>query len=290
MKQFQILLALSLTIACFGSIYLKFEERTAEETIIFFPLNESAHFTSAETSLEVESLEKNKEWKVQWRTKSTLNQKAYLRQDLSLLFRNGRLKQKMSKWEQNTDSVSLKNTVSGSDNSLLQSVTFHYAEIHNGDDSITSAQSMSKEQLYLIISSHHPTATDGDSKTAEEKEWKRVMDKAGKEQIKSTTKQALKKYRLMPQNYHIIPLTELPMYTQKPFPGFTDRQTQRILGNLWEGLYKNYFLGVKKEDGTTASPIGSSIPLIFLPKTTKFIYIVIPLKDGELIKLQQMIP
>ena len=90
--------------------------------------------------------------------------------------------------------------------------------------------------------------------------------------------------------YTTIPLTSIYQYEEVPLPGFNKEQTQAIIGRLWEGLYKNYFLGVKKQDGTTIDPIGSTIPLILVSTDQTHLLVVSELKDDDIMLLKQQIP
>ncbi len=56
-----------------------------------------------------------------------------------------------------------------------------------------------------------------------------------------------------------------------------------------EGLYKNYLLGIKKENGTIVDPIDSLIPLILLNKNKKELLVLIYTKENEYVLFKQKI-
>ncbi|WP_062046376.1 hypothetical protein [Bacillus sp. JCM 19034] len=58
---------------------------------------------------------------------------------------------------------------------------------------------------------------------------------------------------------------------------------------MWEGLYKHYVLGITQEDGTVVNPIGSTVPLILIPKTTDHFFILFRTPEGEPVQLIQTI-
>ena len=67
------------------------------------------------------------------------------------------------------------------------------------------------------------------------------------------------------------------------------QQTYEIIGHLMEGLYKNYLLGIKKENGTIVDPIDSLIPLILLNKNKKELLVLIYTKENEYVLFKQKI-
>ena len=80
------------------SVYL-FLSKQSEEAIIFFPIDPSYYFEHASTHL-IPTQSGKKYISVQWKVASTLNEPAYLRQDISLLYKNGQLEAILNKWKQ----------------------------------------------------------------------------------------------------------------------------------------------------------------------------------------------
>jgi hypothetical protein len=282
---FPFLLIIFLVVICIQFVY----QPPAEESIIFFPINENMEYTSANTSLTLEQKKKNDMYEVNWKISSQLEASAYLRQDISFLFSNGKLKAKMNEWQQGTDTIEEEITVSGKESSLLQAVSFHYSEIHETEDDFTSAQKTTKDTLYIIDSNFSPLSSFHHPSTTMEQEWKDLLEKVTSQQITYWWEKGINRTGIDSSKYIKIPLTDLPKYEDKPLNGFTNREWKKILGNLWEGLYKNYFNGIKKEDGTIADPLGSAIPLIMVGKEKKEVLVLLITKDGDASLLKQLI-
>ncbi|MGM0844253.1 MAG: hypothetical protein ACQEUT_04680 [Bacillota bacterium] len=262
----------------------------AKESIIFFPLNEKAAYQSANTVLTLNDQKVNDLYEVDWKISSVLDQDAYLRQDVGFLFFNGRLKAKMSEWEQNTDRIVEDYTAKGKESSLLQAISFHYSEIHENDETYTSAQSLSEDQLYIIDSNFSPLSSFRKPETAAEREWQSVLDRVTSQQLQYNWERAMEKYNINERDYLQIPLISLPEYNTSPPEGLQPQQWNELTGNLWEGLYKNYFLGIKTDTGKVVDPIDSSMPLILIKIDTGDVLVLSTTKEGEPILLRQKIP
>ncbi|KUP05979.1 hypothetical protein Q75_09940 [Bacillus coahuilensis p1.1.43] len=261
---------------------------TVKESIIYFPIDEDARFESATTFLSLEEKKRNGHFRVRWDIQSKLNEQAYLRQDISLLFINGRLKGLINEWEQNTDQMIEETVVEGKESSLFEAITFHYGELHEQNDLITSAQLMSKDSLYIIDSNFSPLNSFRTPQTDSEKEWKDILDRVTTQQLESAWEKSLQELSIDKDNFNVFTLSELVDYNERPLPGFTEEETERLIGNLWEGLYKNYFLGIKKESGEVVEPFDSTIPLLLISKDKKFLYVLI-IKDNEPVIFKQVL-
>ncbi|WP_421379829.1 hypothetical protein ACOJQI_16390 [Bacillus salacetis] len=266
------------------------ENQPARESIIFFPLNEKAQYQSANTLLTLNDKKVNDSYEVNWKISSVLDQDAYLRQDIGFLYFNGRLKAKMSEWEQNTDRIVEEETAQGKESSLLQTISFHYSEIHENEETYTSAQSMSEDQLYVIDSNFSPLSSFRKPDTSSEEEWKSILDKVTGQQLQYNWEKAMKEFKINGKEYLQIPLIKLPEYTSSPPEGFQPEQWNELVGNLWEGLYKNYFLGIRTSAGNIADPIDSSMPLILIGPKTGNVLVLLTTKEGEPVLLQQKFP
>lgn len=259
---------------------------SARETIIFFPIDESVSFKSSGTTL---SLGKENDHSIDWKTEAKLDRKAYLRQDLALLYTNGLLKGKMGKWRQNTADLIQKETIKGNESSKVDAITFHYAELHQPGDTITSAQTMSNDSLYIIDSAFTPLSAFRVAKSSEEIEWKKVLHRNVRNKQKTSLQNAQKTHGVNLAEYSIIPLNELKRFREEPLPGFSRMESAEIIGRLWEGIYKNYFLGIRKSDGTVVEPNDSTMPLILISRDKTHLLVITETKDGESVLLKQLI-
>jgi hypothetical protein len=265
-------------------------DQPVRESIIFFPLNEKAQYQSANTLLTLNDKKVNDLYEVNWKISSVLDQDAYLRQDIGFLFFNGRLKGKMSEWEQNTDRIVEEDTAQGRESSLLQAISFHYSEIHENEETYTSAQSMSEDQLYVIDSNFSPLSSFRKPDTSSEEEWKSILDRVTSQQLQYNWEKAMEKYGINGKEYLQIPLMKLPKYNTSPPEGLQSAQWNELVGNLWEGLYKNYFLGIKTDSGKIVDPIDSSMPLILIGPKNGNVLVLLTTKEGEPALLKQQFP
>jgi len=287
MKKDFIRLTLSLLILV--SIFYIFQQKQiAKESITYFPIDPTVTFPKANTTLTF-SKKRFDEYSILWESNSSINKLAYLRQDMSLLYANGKLISTMGEWKQNTLELSEKKTVVERESNYLQAITFHYAEIHDASERIFSSQKISADNLYVINSKfentpiffHHPN-------NLVEKDWAKTLDKEAFDYAEYAYRQGLKKFHISADQYHTkLLLTELTQYNDAPLPHFSKEQSAKIIGQLTEGLYKNYFLGIIKEDGTIADPIGSSIPIILI--SDNHLLILFTTVDDEPIVLRQQI-
>ncbi|RSD27439.1 hypothetical protein [Mesobacillus subterraneus] len=262
----------------------------SEETITFFPLNDAVQYKSASTTLTLEKNKHNNLHSVDWKASSILDREAYLRQDMGLLYVNGILKGKVGKWEQDTADLAQEEVISTRESARYDAITFHYSELHGNGDKITSAQRMSDDLLYVIDSRFSPLQSFRVAKSNLERDWKQVLDKATGNRIAKSLSKAEKNYGINAANYIAIRLSEVRKYEDQPLPGFSQQETDNILGRLWEGLYKNYYLGIKKSNGTVTDPLDSTIPLILIAKDKSHLLVVTETKDGESIVLKQLLP
>ena len=87
----------------------------------------------------------------------------------------------------------------------------------------------------------------------------------------------------------MISLPDLPTQVNQIFRIFPKKKREELVGKLWEGIYKNYLLGVRKEDGSFVRPEGSSIPQLLVANNHREILFLFTLKDGTPIMLRQKI-
>ncbi|WP_433743142.1 hypothetical protein [Falsibacillus pallidus] len=289
-KNLQMLMAFLLFIVIGYSIFAS-ADPDAKESITYFPIDKEAVFLKASNSITIKENAGQDSYSARWEMESELNQRAFLRQDIGFLYSNGILAAKMNKWGQNISLIKNGSTYKSKESSLLQSVGLHYAEIHskeNGD--ITSAQRMSQDQVYAIQSKWSRPYSFRIPSSNEERQWKNIIEQLMQQKLDYWVEKTSEKLPLQKQNKQIFFLTELPSYNDKPLPGFTKSQSDTIIGNLWEGLYKNYFLGIQLKNGTIEDPLGSTVPIIFLDKNKRELLVVFLSKSGEPIELKQKIP
>ncbi|ASF39912.1 hypothetical protein CEH05_12475 [Halobacillus halophilus] len=250
-----------------------------DAVIKYFPLAQSSTFSSYDTKLEFESPQDEDEYEIKWEMFSDSNQSMYLRQDVSLLYVNGRLKGIMNKWKENASVIEKKTSLHGEDSKRYEAISFHHGEIHEGEKPIQSIQATSNATLYVIDSPLTKRSSFHVPSTPEEKEWKETLDHSITQQLEAQWHELLRYYQIPKNQYTLVPLTHLGEFKGKPFPGTTEENYERIKGQLWEGLYKNYILGISNAE--SSHPIQSYIPLILFDNNGKHLMVLFEDDKGK---------
>lgn len=255
-------------------------------TITYFPLDKQNEFLETQSLLEFSHQKGNNSYNIAWTSNSESNHNLYLRQDASLLFDNGLLRGVRSKWEQDTASIQITENLSGKDNSFFQVITYHHGEVHYPDDTIKSIQHMSHDKLYvgefinIFRDFRKPHNTEETNKQKE-------LEKKTKKQLLYHWDQLIKHFHIDETAYTSVPLTHLYNYNQKALPGMSQTKTDQIIGQLWEGLYKNYIIPAAKSKKNAAP--SNYVPLILFDKQDKHLLVIFEL-NGKKEKLIQQYP
>lgn len=289
MKRFFLYLSISVIIAtAVGAAVAVNEKKVVRESLTYFPIDQTVAFTNKMTSLSLTDEKDDDEYVVRWMVESALDKPIYLRQDISLLFAEGRLKDILNEWEEDAKDLSQRKEVYAEDSNHFETISFHHGEVHYENDVIKSVQAMSYDHLYVIDSPMTPLESFRQPGNEEEVEWKKILDHATSQQLSYSWNKLLRHYEIPREKYVAIPLTELISYDEKPLPNITMKKTEQVIGNLWEGLYKNYILGLKQgEKGPILSPIGSSLPLVLFSKDGTHLLVLIEGKHGQYFQLVQ---
>lgn len=286
LKQMLIICSTIITMTACGYWFF-FTNSKVTETITYFPKDTDARFLDAKSNITNVKFNQN-QFNFSIKTYSRLDRPAYLRHDIALIFTNGKLIGKIGKWKENVDIIHMEKTFQGESNQLVRLISFHHAELHQSQF-ITSSQKMSDDYLYIIptalpspVTFHMPNGED-------EIGWKEVLDRNEQKVMMTNVKEAAKKYNINLIEYQMIPLSKLISYQNQPLPGFSKEKSDEIIGQLWEGLYKNYFLGIQKDDGQIVSSIGSTLPVILIAKNKSHLFIVSQTAGLDIIALKQVI-
>src|SRR5699024_712001 len=217
----------------------------AEMTITYFPIDYDRTFTSAESSLTPT----NEQYTIDWASHSTSEDSLYLRQDVSLLFRNGALVGVLNKWLQNTTTIEQKQPVTIRPNAVVQTISFHHGERHD-NETITSIQAMSTDELYMLKNNSFKTPkTYGQTQAVTE------LDQQIKHQLHMYWEELMNHFNINEEEYSSIPLTEIVNFDQYLSDTVSEKASDRIIGQLWEGLYKNYILAAVEANSNDFMPI-----------------------------------
>ncbi len=268
---------------------LNHHDKNIQESITYFPIDPKISFREANTTITLLKKAANGQYTYIWKLTSTLDRKAYLRQDAGLLFSNGRLTAVLRGWEQNTDYLKQEKMITAEQSGILQAIAFHYAELHHHNQ-IFSSQRISSDQLYVINpSAGYPLHSFRSPSSKEEQEWKNRLDTQTSMMLHYSWERGIRFFSINPDQYDHFPLTELNEKKLDSLAGLSKNKTKAIIGRLWEGLYKNYLLGIKKADGTIEKPIGSTVPLILISTDKTHLLVLTESAQGESILLRQMI-
>lgn len=223
-----------------------------KSTITYFPPDESIHFSNSNTSLHLQE----KKDSVQWKVSSQTDEPLYLRQDISIVYVNGVLKAIHNKWLEQTDLITFQESFKRK-NGIWKTITLHHGESHHTSESIKSIQEMSHDTLYIQGSTSFHTPSN-----PSEQAIKKTLEQQLEKDLQAHWDELIDHFEINRSEYEIIPFTQLYEYEEKPFPSLTNEQTRRIMGQLWEGLYKNYLLPIV----TRNKPTDTYVPIILLNK------------------------
>lgn len=251
-----------------------------EQTIANFPIDEDNQFSKVTTTLQLIDLNDEDEYTLEWKTTSETTGKIDLSQDISLLFEDGRLLETLSSANEKNDLLTQKLKIAGEDSGHFEAITFHYRQKHYPNDITKSLQLMSYDQLYILDSPLSPIEYFKKPRTAAEIDGKRILDTIIQQNLQYSWQELIEYFNINLENYHAIPLTNLVKLNGRSLPNLTIDETKEILGTAWGALFKYYFLGIKKQDGTIVSPVGSSVPLILFNNSYSHITIIFISKDG----------
>ncbi|QGH34929.1 hypothetical protein GI584_13150 [Gracilibacillus salitolerans] len=266
-------------------ILLLLSQRTAEETIKYFPPDSSISFSAVGTNLNLLKETGNDQYMVKWIATSSLDKEIYLRQDVSLLYMDGRLKGMKGLWKESEKDIDLEVVFEESDSSHFQAISFHHGEIHYPNDEIKSIHQMSDDHLYVIDSPHTALESFREPNSHMQLEWKETIDKTTSQQLQFAWKEWIDAANIEINDYDLYPLTSIIQLQEKPINGLTQEQTDRIIGQLWEGLYKNYILPIANQSETN----NQIMPLILINKNNDHLIVLFNNEANQLETLYQQL-
>jgi hypothetical protein len=226
-------------------------------TITYFPIDYGTSFKSAATQLKLEPDSSSKNYILTWSVSSTTEIPMYLRQDVSLLYANGELMGMRSKWRDHVETIQFTEKVKANQDARWQAITFHYGELHV-DKTIKSVQKLTKDERFVYRENSIFKLLDSDIQSKQQ----RLLDLETKKKLLSHWQRLLTYFGVSIENYYTIPLTDLYIYQDKPFPNMDKESSDRVMGQLWEGLYKNYII----PNINSKKTLESYVPLILLDK------------------------
>lgn len=252
-----------------------------ETTITYFPPDETLSFISNSTDLDLLNIT-NKIKEIEWIVNSKTNKPIYLRQDISIVYADGKLKAIHNKWLQHADIISFDEKLTGHEH-VWQAITLHYGESHLNEDTIKSKQLMSFDTLFIKHLSSNDYIYFHKPHTEQEKMIKKEL--INQLHLHAYWEELMDYFNIQQNDYDMIPLTDLWKYNKKPLPNLTLKQTNQVIGQLWEGLYKNYLIPIV----SSKKKIDSGIPIILLNKNHNHLLVLYHINEKKQ-KLIQHIP
>lgn len=276
MKNWVFITIALLSIALFGIVY--FVKMNDAPAITYFPIDEETSFTYANSNLELSTPKGSDSYEIDWTSNSRSDKEMYLRQDASLLFDKGRLRGVRSKWVQDTESIYLEDSLLSEDSSYFQVISFHHGEIHYPNDEIKSIHQMSNDHLYVIDSPATSLEAFKSPENNDQKEWKNLLDRTTKQQLLHHWHQLFTHFDISHESYLAVPLTNLYRYNNESLPSMTQEQTNKIIGQLWEGVYKNYIIPAAS---TENNKLESYVPIVLFDKENDHLLVLFELNGKK---------
>ncbi|ADU29923.1 hypothetical protein [Evansella cellulosilytica] len=259
------------------------------EALIYFPEDDKLTFIESNSNVKLLELKDENEYILEWSFDSLTDEQVYLRQDISLLFENGVLVDLMNHSEMNADKVIGDKQYYGEDSGKHEMITLHYAEVHHSDEVIKSKRIITSDLLYIIDSPLSPIMTFKKPSTTMESRSKDLLDSIIDQQLSYIYDGLIKEFNIDKSQYEEIPFTEIVKYNDDVLPSFSKEETSEIVGRLWEGLYRNYVLGINTFNDKEYDPIGNSLPLVLLHKGGGHLMVLFETADGTKQQLYQLI-
>lgn len=258
-----------------------YQEHKTVETITYFPIDEALSFTKAKTFFAPCPDKVNK---ICWNIHSDLHDPLYLRQDIGILFVNGKVQAILTKWEQDKDELNLEKEIVVTPNSYLQAISYHHGEMHHEDESITSVQKMSAKNTFLLKTKDKKMVlTDQFLTATKDIQEKLLLDT--EHGLQTMWHRWITEQGINQENYELIPLASLQTYNDKPLLTFTQAETNKIIGQLWEGLYKSYLIPLLEP---STSDKNTYMPIILFSHDKTHLFVLYE-QNNEIMTLYQKV-
>jgi hypothetical protein len=247
-------------------------------TITYFPENPRIRYVKAETNLNIRPEGQIMSLHVSSQTNETND----LMQDFSLLYRNNRLVSILNHWQKNTRQLSSSKELELS-SGFYSALSVHQAERHI-DQSIYGKEQLSQDFLMVVPSNGSLHAFREPKSTVEANQlssYTRELDTDRRELLRKAAEQ----YGFRLSDYRVVPLDALTGESVSRIFPFEEKKSERITGQLWEGLYKNYVRGIQLTQGQRVQALGSTMPLLLIAQD--HMLIIIETATHQIILLRQ---
>ncbi|MDX8045988.1 hypothetical protein SH601_08300 [Gracilibacillus sp. S3-1-1] len=260
-------------------LLLVLTKKTTEEAITYFPPDSSITFAEANTDIELFDMDNNKYF-VNWIANSSLEEEIFLRQDVSLIYMDGYLKGIKGLWKESAKEIILDASFEEDESHFYQAISFHHGENHYENDDIRSIQQMSTDNLYIMNSPQKGFLSFEQPSSPTQLKWKEKHDALMEQQKQLVWNDWINDANIEVERYEMYPLIDIIQFQDKPLNDLTQEETNRIIGQLWEGLYRNYIIPIA--DGLITDK--QFMPLILIDKQNDHL-IVLFNEDNNKVKI-----
>jgi hypothetical protein len=301
MKKIIILLFIIILISFFSLLYLAElfpfwkdglelqSNQNSQSKLKVYPIDKFVEFHKASSRLTFHPKKGNDRYKIMLFTNSETNTPAFIRQDISLIYSNGVLIGLLYGGKENLAFFEQHISIKGEGSARYDVLTYHHAEIHHSENEVTSQHAMSQDQAYILSSAFSSSSFFREAKTNTQSHWKRILDYAILEQWTYQWNYLIEYFKIEHGHYEIIPFTQLPVYQTTPFPHFSQAETDKIIGRIWEGIYRHYVLGLNNSLDKPLYQEGSTLPVLLLAKDRSHLKILFRASEGKEVQLIQQI-
>src|SRR5699024_1446385 len=142
----RLLLLIAIPLICTGLLTLIWRLDNAP-VITYFAEDEQTRFVETDTTLEMMSENSRDSYDMILPSESVIDLDVYPLEDASLLVNNGQLFRIRSKWNENTDIISIQENMNAGDRNYVKTISFDHGEVHYPDDVIKIIHHMTYNKL-----------------------------------------------------------------------------------------------------------------------------------------------
>ncbi|WP_018923771.1 hypothetical protein [Salsuginibacillus kocurii] len=231
-----------------------------------------------DTELELAKVENEYEYQLVTQASTETKAKMYEQSSLTLVFENSHLSFFLEAWEPDTDKLKKLKTTTHEGSRRFDAWTKHQLKTKN----LERATAISSAQLYTTNSPHTNIHAFTQPKNDRERKGRYVLDHVFQQQLLHEAKQLRLAFDI-PKDIPAISWNHLNEWMESGPKQLSDREAKQVVTTSWH-MYRDHILeGVKREDGTLTTPIGSSMPIIVLDEED--LHLLLMLEDGTPYKL-----
>lgn len=217
---------------------------TSVPTITYFPPDQTVTFQEQNNELDYANNQ------LHWKTTSTTSEPTYLRQDIAMLYRDGVFLGFTNQWKSNQQTLTFEHLFSKPSSGIYESISYHYSETHNNDD-IRSAALMDYSFLQLDC-----VNTNCQVESNQLKDSVHYNNK-----VQHHWDELIAHFSIDKHLFTKMSITHLFRYKDQPLPTLSQQETDKVINQLWEGIYANYIIALMD---TNEKQRAHYIPLVLI--------------------------